>query len=37
MAKLFFTEDICDKVLTGIAELDLYVYIKSSTTLPSDM
>jgi hypothetical protein len=37
MAKLFFTEDVCDKVKTGITELELICYVKSSSTLPSDM
>lgn len=37
MAKLFFTEDICDKSLTGITELELICYVKSSSALPSDM
>lgn len=37
MAKLFFTEDICDKNLTGITELELICYVKSSSALPSDM
>jgi hypothetical protein len=36
-AKLFFTEDICDKLKTGITELELYVYVKTSSSLPSDM
>ena len=37
MAKLYFTEDICDKALTGITELELFCYVKSSSSLPSDM
>ena len=37
MAKLFFTEDICDKAQTGITELELICYVKSSSSLPTDM
>jgi hypothetical protein len=36
-AKLFFTEDICKKSETGISELELYCYVKTSSSLPSDM
>lgn len=37
MAKLFFTEDYCDVSKTGISEMELYCYVKTSSTLPSEL
>ena len=37
MSKLFFTDKICIPNLTGITDIDLYLYIKTSGTLPSDL
>ena len=37
MSKLFFTDKMCYPALTGITDIDLYLYIKTSGTLPSDL